>query len=126
MNDYEVAVLLDPGLEADLEKGTKKLEKIFADSDVKITKTDNWGKKKLAYKIKGQDHAVYIFYTVEMDAQAVRKVESLLNITTEVMRYLVSKVDHKSIKKAEEIRKFKVERAANRTGRDEEETEEQD
>lgn len=126
MNDYEVAVLLDPGLEADLEKGTKKLEKIFADSGVKITKTDNWGKKKLAYKIKGQDHAVYIFYTVEMDAQAVRKVESLLNITTEVMRYLVSKVDHKSIKKAEEIRKFKVERAANRTGRDEEETEEQD
>ncbi len=124
MNDYEVAVLFDPGLEADLDKGTKKLEKIFADNGVKIKKTDNWGKKKMAYKIKGQDHAVYIFYTVEMEAQVVAKVESLLNITTEVIRYLISKVDHKSLKKAEEIRKFKAERAANRTGKDEEETEE--
>lgn len=122
---YEIAVLFHPDLEIDLSKPTAKIEKIFADSKGKIVKMDNWGKKKLAYEIAKQDHGVYVFYTVELPAEGVRKVEGTLNITDEVIRYLISRPDLKAIAKAEAIRKDKAEKAAARGDRaDEEKVEE--
>ena len=117
MHEYEIAVLFDPGLEIDLTKPMAKVEKIITDNGGKIVKTDNWGKKKLAYKIASQDHAVYVFYIVELPAESVRKVEGVMNITDEVMRYLLSRVDHKSIAKAEAIREDKAKKAAARGDR---------
>lgn len=117
MHEYEIAVLFDPGLEIDLTKPMAKVEKIITDNGGKIVKTDNWGKKKLAYKIANQDHAVYVFYTVELPAESVRKVEGVMNITDEVMRYLLSRVDHKSLAKAEAIREDKAKKAAARGDR---------
>ncbi len=114
MHEYEVVVLFDPGLEIDLTKPMAKVEKIITDNGGKILNTDNWGKKKLAYVIAKQDHAVYVLYTVELPAESVQKIESTLNITDEVIRYLVSRVDHKTLAKAEAIRKDKAEKAAKR------------
>lgn len=114
MHEYEVAVLFDPGLEIDLTKPMAKVEKIITDNGGKIVKTDNWGKKKLAYTIAKQDHAVYVFYIAEIPAESVQKVESTFNITDEVLRYLVTRVDHKTLAKAEAIRKDKAEKAAKR------------
>lgn len=111
---YEISILFHPDLDADLEKGTKKVEKIFTDNGGKVEKTDNWGKKKLAYNIKGVDQAVYVFYTVELAGEAVRKVEGVLNITDEVIRFLIVKIDHKSIAKAEAIRAEKAKKQAER------------
>ena len=48
---YELTVLLHPDLEIDLEKPLKKVEKIITDNGGKITKKDEWGKKRLAYPI---------------------------------------------------------------------------
>jgi small subunit ribosomal protein S6 len=81
MNQYEVAVLYHPDLEIDLEKATAKVEKIFTDNGGKVVNVDNWGKRKLAYTIKKNEHAVYVFYTLELPAESVRKIESTLNIT---------------------------------------------
>ncbi len=114
MNQYEIAVLFDPGLEIDLEKSTAKIEKIFKDNGGKLGKTDNWGKRKLAYPIKKHDHAVYVFYTVDMPAEGVAKVESTLNITDEVIRFLITKPDLKAIAKAEEAKAEKAKKAAER------------
>lgn len=114
MNQYEIAVLFDPHLEIDLSKPTAKVEKIFTENKGKVVKTDNWGKKKLAYPIKKQDHAVYVFYTVEMPAENVTKVESTLNITDEVIRYLITKPDLKAIAKAESAKAEKAKKAAER------------
>jgi small subunit ribosomal protein S6 len=103
MNQYEIGVLIDPGLEVDLEKATSKLEKIFKDNDAKIIKTDNWGKKKLAYVIKKHDHAIYIFYTLEIPPLNVIKIEKILNITEEVIRFIIVRPDLKKIAKAEAL-----------------------
>ena len=63
MNQYEIAVLYHPDLEIDLEKATSRVEKIFTDNGGTVTNVDNWGKRKLAYPIKKNEHAVYVFYT---------------------------------------------------------------
>jgi small subunit ribosomal protein S6 len=115
MAEYEVAVLYDQGLEIDLEKATAKVEKIIADNGGKITNTDNWGKRKLAYPIKGQDFAIYVFYTVELPGVAVQKINDTLNITDEVVRFLITKPDLKKIAKAEALKAEKAEKAAARS-----------
>jgi small subunit ribosomal protein S6 len=101
MTQYEIAVLYHPDLEVDLTKAEEKVKKIIADNGGKVTGTDNWGKRKLAYPINKQEHAVYVFYNVEMPGAGVQKVESTLNITDEVIRHQIVKLDLKAIAKAE-------------------------
>lgn len=93
---YELTVLFHPDLEIDLEKPLKKVEKIIADNGGKIASTDNWGKKKLAYPIQRQDFAVYVLLEVEIAPTNANKVQGLLNITDEVVRYLMVEKDLKA------------------------------
>ncbi|HSX31565.1 MAG TPA: 30S ribosomal protein S6 [Candidatus Saccharimonadales bacterium] len=120
---YEIAVLYDPGLEIDLEKATSRVEKILTDNGAKIVNTDNWGKRKLAYSIKGHEMAIYVFYTVEMPGANVQKLESILNITDEVIRFLITKPDLKAMAKAEAAKALKAEQAAKRGETDDKEDE---
>jgi small subunit ribosomal protein S6 len=114
-SSYEIAVLYHPDLEIDIEKPAAKVVKIFTDNGGKVTAEDNWGKRKLAYAIKGHDHAVYVFYTVDIPGENIAKIESILNITDEVIRFLITKPDTKAIEKAEA---FKAERAKKNAGRE--------
>lgn len=112
MNQYEIAVLYHPDLEVDLTKAEQKVTKIFTDNGGKVVGSDNWGKRKLAYPIKKQEHAVYIFYTVELPGEAVKKIEQTFNITNEIIRYLIVRPDIKAIARAESAKKEKAKKAA--------------
>lgn len=114
MQQYEVAVLYHPDLEIDLGKASKRVEKIFSDNGGRIVNTDNWGKRKLAYPIKKNDYAVYVFYSLELPAENVQKVEGTLNITDEVVRFLITRPDLKAIAKAEAAKAEKAKKAAER------------
>jgi small subunit ribosomal protein S6 len=94
--DYELVVLLHPDLEIDLEKPLAKLRQIIKDNKGDITKEDSWGKRKLAYRIKGEDFAMYMYMEVALPAETVKKLQSTLNITDEVLRYLLTAVDPKA------------------------------
>jgi small subunit ribosomal protein S6 len=122
-NEYEIAVLYHPDLEIDLDKAEKRVLKIFTDNAGKVTKTDNWGKRKLAYAIKKNEAAVYVIYTLELPSEAVRKIEGILNITDEVIRYLITKPDLKAIAKAEAAKADKAAKAAERGDRAEDDKE---
>ena len=87
---------------------------MFTDNGGKVTNTDNWGKRKLAYAIAKNEYAVYVFYTVELPSEAVQKIEAALNITDEVIRFLITRVDIKGIAKAEAAKAEKARRAAER------------
>lgn len=130
MNQYEIAVLFDPGLEIDLDKATSKVEGIITAGGGKIISTDNWGKRKLAYPIKKQDFAIYVFYTAELSGESVQKINDTLNITDEVIRFLIVRPDLKKIAKAEALKAEKAAKAAERGersgGDDEEETKEEE
>lgn len=93
MRDYELVVLIHPDLEIDLEAPLTKIRKIITDNGGEITKEDNWGKRKLAYKIKAQDFAIYDYFELKLPAEAVKKIQSILTITDEVIRYLLTAVD---------------------------------
>jgi len=100
VNQYEIAVLYHPDLEVDLSKAEDRVTKIFTDNKGKVVGKDNWGKRKLAYRINKEDFAVYVLMEVTLPAQSVKKIQSTLNITDEVLRYLLTAIDPKAIEAA--------------------------
>ncbi len=90
MKEYELTVLIHPDLEVDLEAPLDKVRNLVKENGGEIIKEDNWGKKRLAYRIKNQDFAVYVYMDV--------------NITDEVIRYLLVKVDEKGRKALEDAK----------------------
>lgn len=111
MKEYELTVLIHPDLEADLEKPLTKVRDLIKTTGGEITTEDNWGKKKLAYKINKEDFAVYVYMDVKLPADAPLKISNTLNITDEVLRYLLVSVDEKGRKLLAEDKKRATERA---------------
>jgi small subunit ribosomal protein S6 len=86
---YELMVLLHPDLEIDVESPISKIEGLVKADGGEVTRRDNWGKKRLAYRIARQDFAIYVYFEVKLDPEKVRELENALLITEEVLRHLV-------------------------------------
>lgn len=100
MKEYELVSLIHPDLEMNLEPAIDKVRAIVHEAGGKVVKEDGWGKKKLAYQIKGQDFGIYQYFELELPADAPLKISNILNITDEVIRYLLVKKDEKVAPKA--------------------------
>lgn len=96
MKKYELTVLVHPDMESEIDKAIETVTNIITKADGKVIKQDNWGKKRLAYAIDKQFFANYLYFELELPAEAPLKISSVLNITKEVMRYLLVKVDPKT------------------------------
>lgn len=104
MKEYELTVLIHPDLEADIESTLKKVRDLITSNGGEIVKEDIWGKKKLAYKIRKEDFAVYVYFDIKLPAEAPLKISNVLNISDEVIRYLLVKADLKGRKALEEAK----------------------
>ena len=100
MKQYELTVMFHPDLEMNMTPALDKIAKIIEDNGGKITKDSNEGKKRLAYSIAKNEYAIYYYYDLELPAQAPQKISSTLNITDEVIRYLLVAVDPRKAKYA--------------------------
>lgn len=105
MRKYELTVLIRPDLESDIEAPISKVRDIVKKAGGEIKKEDNWGKKKLAYKIRKEDFAIYVYMDIVLPADAPLKISNTLKITEEVLRYLLVLADEKVQKLADEDKK---------------------
>ena len=99
MRQYELTVLIHPDLEMNLEPATDKIKKLVESVKGTITKESSEGKKRLAYAIKKQEYAVYYYYELDLpDRTAAERIMKVLEITDEVLRYLLVTVDERKAK----------------------------
>ena len=98
MKKYELSVLIHPDLEMNPDPAIDKLRKIIESAGGSITKEDNDGKKRLAYQINGQTFAIYYYMDVMLPSDAPGKISSILNITDEILRYLLVRADERRAK----------------------------
>jgi small subunit ribosomal protein S6 len=59
----------------------------------KVTKTETWGLKNLAYKIKRNRKAHYVMLNIEAPAGVVAELERQTAINEDVIRWLTVRVD---------------------------------
>ena len=98
MKQYELTFLVHPDLEMNMEPVVAKVKNLIEGAEGKIVKELNEGKKRLAYSIKGQEYAVYYYMELELPTIAPAKISSVLNITDEVLRYLLVQADERKLK----------------------------
>ena len=98
MKNYELSVLFHPDLEMNLDPALDKVAKIIENAGGKIDKTENDGKKRLAYSINGQDFAIYYYFNLSLPGEAPAKISSSLNIADEALRYLLVRTDERRAK----------------------------
>lgn len=99
MRQYELTVLIHPDLEMNLEPALDKIKKLIESVNGTITKESSDGKKRLAYGIKKQEYAVYYYYELDLpDRTAAERIMKVLEITDEVLRYLLVTADARKAK----------------------------
>jgi small subunit ribosomal protein S6 len=86
---YELMVLLHPDLEIDVEVPVTKVEGLIEAAGGHVIKRDNWGKKRLAYRIARQDFAIYVYFEIQLDTDKVAQLENTILITEEVLRHIL-------------------------------------
>jgi small subunit ribosomal protein S6 len=104
VKEYELTVLIHPDLEVDIEAPIEKVRTLIKTNGGEIVTENNLGKKRLAYRINHEDSAVYVYFDVKLPAQSLLKISNTLNITDEVLRYLLVTVDEKGRKALEEAK----------------------
>jgi small subunit ribosomal protein S6 len=107
LKNYEMMVALKPLLPDDLRK---ELHKEFVDMVQKdggeILDVDVWGKRYLAYKIKGHNEGYYIVYNFKVSPDKVAEIKRQMQLKQEILRFMIVEVEDtgkigKGIKKKE-------------------------
>lgn len=104
MKGYETICILHPDLgEEDVQKTIDQYTQIISDNGGEVHKSESWGLRKLAYKVKGNEKGTFIYLLYGGVPKTVNELERNLRITDQNVRYMTIKVDS-----LEEAAKVKV------------------
>jgi small subunit ribosomal protein S6 len=78
---------------AQVEALTKEFSDLIEQGGGKITKSEYWGVKGLAYKIKKSRKAHFSLLNIDAPPAAVAEMERRMGLSTEVLRFLTIKVE---------------------------------
>ena len=67
--------------------------KIIEDNQGKVVKTETWGLRNLAYRVKKNRKAHYVMLDIDAPAGAVAELERQTAINEDVIRYMTVRVD---------------------------------
>ena len=80
----------------------------------KVTKTETWGLKNIAYKIKRNRKAHYVLLNIDAPAGVVAELERQTAINEDVIRWLTVRVDEHETGPSVQMRKQDRERTKRR------------
>ena len=91
---YELIYITPPGVTdevlADLHKQIEAIAERFGGV---VSKSENWGRKRLAYEIAGQREGVYVMETIDGPGAMTAELDRRLRVIDTVMRHLIVRVD---------------------------------
>ena len=95
---YELVYLITPDASeqeiADLHTQIEQIVTRFKSTSATLDKTENWGRRKLAYEIGHHREAVYVVETISSTSGDVMKeIDRRLRVIDQVIRHLVVRVD---------------------------------
>ncbi len=93
MNKYESVVIINPNVD---EEGIKSLVQKFEtliNTDGKVEKAEELGKRKLAYEVKKNKEGYYVIFHFEANTSLIAELERNYRITDEVIKFMTIKVD---------------------------------
>ena len=111
---YELVYLVSP--EASDEQVNAlhdQVQSIVSRYNGEIEKTDNWGRRKLAYEIGHHKEATYVLEVINGTGELMKELDRRLKVIDDVIRHLVVRVDEEQ-QVVERIRTHRQSRIARR------------
>lgn len=93
MSKYELTYILRPVEEATLTAANERILRAVQTAGGEIAGRNDWGRRRLAYPIKKLRDGYYTTLHIELPGSAVRGLERTLQLTDDVLRYLVVRVE---------------------------------
>src|ERR671937_109715 len=91
---YELVYIVTPEASdqevADLHKQVEQIVQRFNGT---LEKTENWGRRKLAYEIGHHREATYVVETITGSGELVKEIDRRLRVIDLVLRHLIVRVD---------------------------------
>lgn len=88
-----------------VEAITKEFSDIIAEGGGKITKSEYWGLKGLAFKIKKSRKAHYSLLNIDSPPAAVAEMERRMGLSTDIIRFITIKVEEHETEPSVQMRK---------------------
>lgn len=90
MNNYEAMYIVTPEMEDEAIKGViEKFSGIITANGGEIEKTDEWGRKKLAYPIDYKTEGYYVLVNFAAAPELPRELERNFRNDESILRYMV-------------------------------------
>ena len=101
MRYYETMFIISSDYEKDkISYLIESAEKEMKDNGANIINTDDWGKRKLAYRIDHEKYGNYVVIQVETDKEDyVDEIENWMKFTEGILVYMTIKLDEKPVEK---------------------------
>lgn len=94
MKLYELTIVLDgAATKAQIKEKKEFVEKLVKISEGKITKTEDWGVKQLAYPIEKKDSGFFVYFEIEVAPAKIKEMNEKLRLEEGVIRYLLIKAE---------------------------------
>ena len=89
LNKYESIYIINPNVDADGIKGlVEKFNALIESEGGKVTETNEWGMKKLAYPIKKLTQGYYVLVNFEAKPEFIDELERVYKITDDVIKFI--------------------------------------
>lgn len=93
MSNYELTYIVRPVEEANLTAISERIANTVRNAGGEIVARNDWGRRRLAYPIRKLGDGYYTTLYLTLPGSAVRGVERSLQLTEDILRYLVVRVE---------------------------------
>ena len=94
MRKYEIIFIAHPDLdEENLNNVVEKVKGWIADDKGEVVSVDNWGKKRMAYRIRKQRDGQYVLITANMEPAAVKNLSQNMRFVESIMRSMITLIE---------------------------------
>tara|TARA_B100000965_G_scaffold55003_1_gene41446 strand:- start:191 stop:670 length:480 start_codon:yes stop_codon:yes gene_type:complete len=88
MNKYEAVIILNPNLSSKADSFLKEFETLLSSNSFKIVKTEDVGRRQLAYSINNHNKGHYLLFNLEGDPSKLIEIENKIKYNESIIRHL--------------------------------------
>ena len=88
MNKYEAVIILNPNISTKVDDFLKDFDKLLKDNSFSIVKTEDIGRRQLAYSINNHNKGHYIIFNLEGDPSKLLEIETKIKYNESIIRHL--------------------------------------
>jgi small subunit ribosomal protein S6 len=94
LNKYETIFIISPDAESEVvERIIDQVQNLISEGGGVVTKVDNWGKKRLAYEVRGNKDGIYVIVTLEAGPQIIPNLARYYGLDEQIIKYMTVRAE---------------------------------